>query len=186
MQMWGHMRSKSPKTRVTAVDVHMNTTLAASDRALLIKPGTDGALALAIAHVILTEGLWDKKFVGDFHDGVNRFKTGQSVNPALFKEKWVKGLVEWWNIELKDRTPEWAAEVTTILERDIRNTAIEFGSTRPAMAIFERGVHAHSNGIYNGMAVHALNALVGALFSKGGMMYQMGPAYGPMQVSAQD
>lgn len=186
MQMWGHMRSKSPKTRVTAVDVHMNTTLAASDRALLIKPGTDGALALAIAHVILTEGLWDKKFVGDFYNGVNGFKAGQTVSPALFKENWVKGLVEWWNIELKDRTPEWASEVTTILERDIRNTAIEFGSTRPAMAIFERGVHAHSNGIYNGMAVHALNALVGALFSKGGMMYQMGPAYGPMPVSADD
>ncbi|NYT63146.1 molybdopterin-dependent oxidoreductase [Alcaligenaceae bacterium] len=186
MQMWGHMRSKSPKTRVTAVDVHINTTLAASDRALLIKPGTDGALALAIAHVILTEGLWDKAFVGDFEDGVNRFKTGQTIDPALFKEKWVKGLIEWWNLELKDRTPEWASEVTTIFTRDIRNTAIEFGSTRPAMALFERGVHTHSNGIYNGMAVHTLNALVGAFFAKGGMMYQMGPAYGPMPVSADD
>jgi thiosulfate reductase/polysulfide reductase chain A len=186
MQMWGHMRSKSPKTRVTAVDVHMNTTLAASDRALLIKPGTDGALALAIAHVILTEGLWEKSFVGDFADGVNRFKAGQAVDPASFNEKWVRGLIEWWNIELKDRTPKWAEGVTTIFERDILATAREFGSTRPAMAIFERGVHAHSNGIYNGMAVHSLNALVGSLYAKGGMMYQMGPSYGPMPVKAGD
>lgn len=187
MQMWGYMRGvKVPKTRITAVDVHMNTTLAASDRALLIKPGTDGALALALAHVILTEGLWEKSFVGDFKDGVNRFKAGETVDPASFSEKWVKGLVEWWNIELKERTPAWAEGVTSIYERDILATAREFGSTRPAMALFERGVHAHSNGILNGMAVHSLNALVGSLFAKGGMMYQMGPSYGPMPVNADD
>ena len=187
MQVWGYIRGvKTPKTRITAVDVHMNTTLAGSDRALLIKPGTDGALALAIAHVILTEGLWEKPFVGDFKDGVNRFKAGETVDPALFNEKWVKGLVEWWNIELKDRTPKWASQITTIYERDILATAREFGATRPAIALFERGVHAHSNGILNGMAVHSLNALVGSMFAKGGLMYQMGPSYGPMPVKEDD
>jgi anaerobic selenocysteine-containing dehydrogenase len=187
MQVWGYIRGeKSPKTRVTAVDVHMNTTLAASDRALLVRPGTDGALALAIAHVILTEGLWDKSFVGDFKDGVNLFKSGQTVDPASFNEKWVKGLVEWWNIEVKDRTPAWAAGVTTLFERDIVATAREFGTTRPAIALFERGAHAHSNGIFNGMAIHTLNALVGSMYAKGGLMYQMGPAYGPLPVKDAD
>ena len=187
MQVWGYIRGdKSPKTRITAVDVHMNTTLAGSDRALLIKPGTDGALALGIAHYILTEGLWDRAFVGDFKDGVNRFKTGQTLDPAGFNEKWVKGLIEWWNIELKDRSPKWAAGITTILERDIIDTAREFGTTRPAIALFERGAHTHSNGIFNGMAIHALNALVGSLYAKGGLAYQMGPAYGPMPANAED
>ncbi|CRI67721.1 putative Molybdopterin oxidoreductase [Thiocapsa sp. KS1] len=187
MQVWGYIRGvKVPKTRITAVDVHLNTTLAGSDRALLIKPGTDGALALAIAHVILTEGLWKRSFVGDFTDGVNRFKTGETVDPALFEEKWVKGLVEWWNLELKDRTPEWAAEITTLYPRDILATAREFGTTRPSIALFERGVHAHSNGILNGMAVHTLNALVGSLFAEGGLMYQMGPSYGPLPVKEED
>jgi anaerobic selenocysteine-containing dehydrogenase len=187
MQVWGYIRGvKTPKTRITAVDVHMNTTLAGADRALLIKPGTDGALALTMAHIILTEGLWEKSFVGDFKDGVNRFKAGETVDPDTFNEKWVKGLVEWWNIELKDRTPSWAAGITTILERDILATAREFGTTRPAIALFERGVHAHSNGILNGMAVHSLNALVGSMFAKGGLMYQMGPSYGPMPVKADD
>ena len=244
MQMWGYMRGrKTPKTRVTAVDVHVNTTLAASDRGLLIRPGTDGALALAIAHVILTEGLWEKSFVGDFDDGVNRFVAGEEIDipepmrpaqdaeidatpgtgapaaaqldadpdaevapsvalpldeadmtpddaePATtgrFNERWVHGLIEWWNVELKDRTPEWAAEITDIPVRDILATAREFGSTRPAMAIFERGAHSHSNGIYNGMAIHALNALVGSLFARGGMAYQMGPSYGPMPADAAD
>jgi anaerobic selenocysteine-containing dehydrogenase len=187
MQVWGYIRGvKVPKTRITAVDVHMNTTLAGSDRALLVKPGTDGALALAIAHVILTEGLWEKSFVGDFKDGVNRFKAGETVDPSTFSEKWVKGLVEWWNVELKDRTPAWAAEVTTIYERDILATAREFGTTRPAIALFERGVHAHSNGLLNGMAVHSLNALVGSMYAKGGLMNQMGPSYGGMPVNADD
>ena len=187
MQVWGYIRGeKSPKTRITAVDVHVNTTLAGADRGLLIKPGTDGALALAIAHVILTEGLWDRGFVGDFKDGENRFKAGQTIDPQSFDEKWVKGLVEWWNIELRDRTPSWAAGVTTLLERDIVATAREFGTTRPAIALFERGAHAHSNGILNGMAIHTLNALVGSLFAAGGLMYQMGPAYGPLPVKEDD
>jgi thiosulfate reductase / polysulfide reductase chain A len=87
MQVWGHIRGRrTPKTRVTAVDVHVNTTLAASDRGLLIRPGTDGALALAIAHVILTEGLWEKSFVGDFADGINRFVAGQTVEAAALPE----------------------------------------------------------------------------------------------------
>ena len=187
MQVWGYIRGdKTPKTRVTAIDVHVNTTLASADRALLIKPGTDGALALAIAHVILAEGLWDRAFVGDFRDGINRFKSGQTVDAANFEEKWVKGLVEWWNIELKDRTPKWAAQVTTIAEADIVAVAREFGTTRPAIALFERGAHAHTNGIFNGMAIHTLNALVGSLFAKGGLMYQMGPSYGSMPVSDDD
>ena len=90
----------------------------------------------------------------------------------------MKGLIEWWNIELKDRTPKWAAGVTTLNERDILATAREFGTTRPAIALFERGAHTHSNGVLNGMAIHSLNALVGSLFAEGGLAYQMGPAYG--------
>src|SRR4030065_1250052 len=107
-------RANSTQHGVVAVDVQMTLTLAASDRAMMIKPGTDGALALAVAHVILTEGLWEKSFVGDFKDGVNHFKTGEKLDESSFKEKWVKGLIQWWNTELKDRTPQWAAGVTTL------------------------------------------------------------------------
>ncbi len=186
MQMWGHMRTKSPRTTVTVVDVHANTTTAAADRALYIKPGTDGAMALAIAHVMLTEGLWNKEFVGDFKDGDNLFRTGQHIPAGSFAEKWTSGLETWWNEELKDRTPEWAEKITSIPAKYIRDVAREFGSTRPAMAIMERGPTAHTNGTYNGMAIHALNALSGALFAEGGLHYQMGPSYGSMPVSADD
>jgi len=186
MQVWGHMRAKSPQTRITSIDVRMNPTMAASDRYLMIKPGTDGALALAIAHVILTEGLWDREFVGDFDDGRNRFQTGETIDVNRFQERWTHGIAEWWNAELKGRTPEWAEGVTTIPAQHIYRTAREFATTKPAMAIFERGPTAHFNGTYNGMAIHALNALVGSLFAEGGLFYQMGVPYGALPVNADD
>ena len=291
MQAWGEMRTKPTRTKVTVVDVHTNTTGAAADRSLLIKPGTDGAMALALAHVILTQGLWDKAFVGDFADHVNRFKTGEVVNPvftdediqnraqaketaaadkaadaeksaikavadkvkikeafdklikaqalakgnpeaeaviakkiaefekkaaekalsdkidqaqreeiekakkpepeikagdAVLNEKWTHGLLEWWNVVLKDCTPEWAEKITTIRSKDIVAVAREFATTKPAMALFERGATAHTNGVYNGMAIHSLNALVGAMFAVGGLAYSMKTPWGKLDVKAED
>ncbi len=186
MQTWGHIRTKSPKTKVTVVDIRLTTTGAAADHLLLVKPGTDGALALAIAHVILTEGLWDRSFVGDFVTGLNAFVAGQMLDPATFTEKWTLGLLAWWNAVLKDATPEWAAEITTIPAKRIREIAVDFGSTRPAMAIFERGPTTHTNGVYNGMAIHALNALVGAMYAEGGLMNQMSVPYAKLPWKVED
>ena len=196
LQVWGHMRTKAPRTNVTVVDVHVSTTGAAADRLLLTKSGTDGALALAMAHVILTEGLWDRKFVGDFLPVVQpkdpaaekipapKFEAGKVIDPATFKENLTLGLAEWWNAVLKDCTPEWAEKITTIPARDIAAVGREFGSTRPAIALFERGATAHTNGIYNGMAIHALNALVGSFFAKGGLGYQSSTPWAKISVSS--
>lgn len=187
MQNWGKMRTKAPKTKVTVVDVHLNTTGSAADRLLLTKPGTDGALALAIAHVILTEGLWDRNFVGDFTAPDLKFETGKEIDVASFKENWTIGVAEWWNLELKDRTPEWAEKITGIQARDIVAVAREFGNTKPAVALFERGASAHYNGAYNGMAIHALNALTGNMFAKGGLRgYQMKTAWAKLPIKYED
>ncbi|PJA58270.1 MAG: molybdopterin oxidoreductase [Rhodocyclales bacterium CG_4_9_14_3_um_filter_68_10] len=199
MRNWGIMRSKAPKTKVTVVDVHLNTTGSAADRLLLTKPGTDGALALAMAHVILSEGLWDRQFVGDFvpveqpKDAdaprlpEHKFEPGKEVDPATFKEIWTVGVAEWWNVELKDRTPEWAEKITTVPARDIAAVAREFALTKPAVALFERGASAHTNGVYNGMAIHALNALTGNMFAKGGLRgYQMKTAWAKLPIKAED
>jgi anaerobic selenocysteine-containing dehydrogenase len=186
MQVWGHIRTKAPKTKVTVVDIRVTTTGAAADRLLLVKPGTDGALALAIAHEILVNGWWDRRFVGDFKDRVNHFRAGAPLDAAEFEERWTLGLIDWWNIELKDRTPDWAAEITTIPAATIRAVAREFGTTRPAMAIFERGPTTHTNAVWNGMAIHSLNALVGAMYAKGGLMNQMSVPYAALPWKADD
>ena len=69
---------------VAVVDPKLNTSAAKAQEWLPVKPGEDGALATAIAHVILTEGLWSKEFVGDFKAGENLFKAGQTVDEAAF------------------------------------------------------------------------------------------------------
>ena len=93
---------------VIAIDPRLSNVGAKAHEWLPVIPGTDGALAGAIAHVLLTEGLWNREFVGDFKDGKNLFVAGKAVDEAAFVEKESHGLVKWWNLELKDRTPAWA------------------------------------------------------------------------------
>ncbi|MBM4313946.1 MAG: dehydrogenase, partial [Deltaproteobacteria bacterium] len=92
---------------VICVDPRLSASAAKAQEWLPLKPGTDGALVSAIAHVILTEGLWNRDFVGNFKDGKNLFTAGQTVDEAAFAEKETYGLIKWWNIELKDKTPAW-------------------------------------------------------------------------------
>ncbi|MBU3937625.1 MAG: molybdopterin-dependent oxidoreductase, partial [Proteobacteria bacterium] len=67
---------------VVAIDPRMTNSAAKAHKWLPIKPGEDGALATAMAHVILSSGLWNKDFCGDFKDGKNLFKAGQAVDEA--------------------------------------------------------------------------------------------------------
>ena len=72
---------------VIAVDPRLSNVAAKAHEWLPILPGTDGALAGAIAHVLLTEGMWSREFVGDFKDGKNLFVAGKTVDEATFAEK---------------------------------------------------------------------------------------------------
>ncbi|OGQ82852.1 MAG: dehydrogenase, partial [Deltaproteobacteria bacterium RIFCSPLOWO2_12_FULL_60_19] len=138
---------------------------------LPVKPGTDGALAGAIAHVLLTEGLWNKEFVGDFTDGKNLFVAGQTVDEAAFVEKETHGLVKWWNLELKDRTPAWAEKETLIPAAQTIRVARAMGKAAPKVAVWMGpGVAMNPRGTYAAMAVHALNGLVGSIDVEGGTL----------------
>ena len=59
-----------------------------------IRPGTDGALALALAHVIIRDDLYDKEFVA----------------------RWTVGFEEY-AAYVKDKTPEWAEQITSVRPR---------------------------------------------------------------------
>jgi len=156
---------------VIAVDPRLSTSAAKAHEWLPLKPGTDGALAGAIAHVLLTEGLWNREFVGDFKDGQNRFRAGETVDEASFAEKETYGLVKWWNIELKGRTPEWAAQETLIPAEQIVRVARAMGKAAPKVAVWMGpGAAMTPRGTYSAMAVHALNGLVGSVDVEGGML----------------
>jgi anaerobic selenocysteine-containing dehydrogenase len=155
---------------VIAVDPRLSNVAAKAHEWLPVLPGTDGALAAAIAHVLLTEGLWSREFVGDFKDGRNLFVAGKTVDEAAFAEKETNGVVKWWNLELKDRTPAWAERECGIPAAQIVRVARAMGKAAPKTAVWMGpGVAMTPRGTYTAMIVHALNGLVGSIDNEGGV-----------------
>jgi len=169
---------------VIAVDPRLSNSAAKAQEWLPLKPGTDGALAGAIAHVLLTEGLWNREFVGDFKDGQNLFVAGQTVDEAAFAEKETHGLAKWWNLELKDRTPAWAEKETLIPAAQIVRVARAMGKAAPKVAVWMGpGVAMSPRGTYTAMAVYALNGLVGSIDVEGGTLQSSSVPIGPFPKS---
>jgi len=155
---------------VIAVDPRLSNVAAKAHEWLPINPGTDGALAGAIAHVLLIEGLWNREFVGDFKEGKNLFIAGQAVDEAAFVENETFGLVKWWNLELKDRTPAWAEKETLIPADQIVRVARAMGKAAPKVVVWMGpGAAMMPRGTYAAMAVHALNGLLGSIDVEGGV-----------------
>ncbi len=160
---------------VIAVDPRLSASAAKANEWLPIKPGEDGALAAAFAHVIMAEGMWSREFVGDFKDGKNLFKAGVTVDEAAFAEKQTHGVVKWWNLELKDKTPAWAAKKTLIPEDQILRVARIMGKGGSATAVYMGpGVAMTPRGTYTAMAVYALNGILGSIETEGGVFQSSG------------
>lgn len=140
-----------------------------------VVPGTDGALASAIARVILAEGLWNRDYVGDFEGGENLFAEASqlkgSVDESSFRERLTHGVCAWWNEELFDKTPEWAETETGVPASLIVQMARMFaGAGQRAVSWISPGVAMSARGLYSGMACYALNGLVGSVGAEGGVL----------------
>ena len=170
MGEWGDLLDRG---EIAVVEPRLSSTAAKSDEWLPVEPGTDGALASAIAHVLLRDGLWYREFVGDFADDDDGFVEGEEVDPDAFDESEnVTGVVDWWNLELNDKTPEWAEEETGVPAEQIERVATRFGEARPhAISWLGGGPCMQVRGTYTSMAVHALNGLVGSAGNRGGTLY---------------
>jgi len=159
------------RATVAVVDPKLNNTAAKAHEWLPVLPGTDGALACGIAHVLLTEGLWYKEFVGDFKDGKNRFKAGKTVNEADFAEKETYGVVKWWNLVLKDMTPKKAEKLSGVPADQIIRVARGMAKAAPNVCVWMGpGAAMHPRGGYSAMAVHALAGLIGGVDNEGGSL----------------
>lgn len=178
MNQQGYVKDRA---KITIIDPRLSATAAKADRWAPIIPGTDSALAVAIAHVILSEGRWNKSFVGNFQDKVNYFIPGSVVPteiiveekpvPVVFEENHTYGVVAWWNLELKDRTPEWAEKITGISAKDIKAIAREFADAgSKAISWVTPGAAMQVRGAYASYAAHALNGLVGSVDAVGGIL----------------
>ena len=168
INVWGKVRDQAT---IAVVDPRLSATAAKADEWLPVLPGEDGALAVAMAHEILVNGLWSKEFVGDFAGGANRFVPGEEVDPTSFEEIHTNGVVQWWNLELKDRTAEWAEGQCGIPAAQIRRVAVEFAKAAPrAISWLSPGACMQTRGAYAGLAAHALNGLVGSADHIGGSL----------------
>ncbi|MCQ9205928.1 MAG: molybdopterin-dependent oxidoreductase [Omnitrophica bacterium] len=183
LSVWGDVLDRA---EVAVIDPRLSATATKADEWMPIKPGQDGALASAMAHVILTEGLWYKDFVGDFDENspIKNFQAGKeipeefstevkgrNVSGTTFNEIYTHGLVKWWNIELKDKSPEWAAKLTGLKADQIRRVATRFAKAAPnAICWVGGGPTMQVRGGYLSMATHALNGLVGSVDNVGGTL----------------
>lgn len=156
---------------VATVDPRMSASTVKSHEWLPVKPGEDGALAVAIAHVILTEGLWNKEFVGNFNGGTNLFKVGETIDESSFTEIHTNGLIKWWNLELKDKTADWAEKITLIPKEQIIRVAKGLGNAAPNACVWlGPGPVMSPRGAYIAMAIHALNGILGSVDNEGGTL----------------
>jgi anaerobic selenocysteine-containing dehydrogenase len=163
--LWGANLASQPNTgrhlvaarrrgaRVVTIDVRESEAAAQSDELLVIRPGTDAALALALMHVIVGEGLHDREFVA-------RHTVGFDALAA----------------HVRAYTPAWAAGVTGLAADRIVALARRYATTRPAMIVLGgSSMHKGAQGWMAGRAIGCLPALTGDLGVPGG---GMGPRHG--------
>ncbi len=127
------------------IDPHQNRTGKLADRHYAIRPGTDAALALAMMHVILSEGLEDREYV-DRH--------------TLGIEELTARVRQW--------TPCRASELTGIPAEDIVALAREYATTRPSAIRLNYGVQRSERGAMSVRTIALLPALTGAWRDAGG------------------
>jgi len=154
LRSYGHMRRGRPnRFKLVHVDTRYSVTAAKADEWIAIRPGTDGALALALAHVIIRDNLYDHEFV----------------------ENRTHGFEEWSHLVLAEYPPEWAEKETGVPANTIERIAREFATSKPAIAAGARGTSMQPYGVYTRTAIHALNALVGSIDVPGGVVVQKAP-----------
>ncbi len=165
LRAFGHMHRGRPiRGKIVMVDTRLSVTAIKADEWIPIRPATDGALALGIAHEIISAELYDKHFVSNYTFGFEDW-----TDEAGKQHKGWKRLV------LERYAPEKVEQITGTEAATIKRIAREFAKTHPAVAAGERGSSMQTNGVYNRMAIHALNALVGSIDVPGGVIMQRGP-----------
>jgi len=165
---YAYMRRGRPERgKIVVIDPRQGVNGAKADEWIPIRPGTDGALALGLAHVIIASNLVDRDFVENYAFGYEDWQ-----DEAGAKHKGFKTLV------LEEYAPAAVAEITGVPAVVISRLAGEFATNRPAVALMPcKGglLNGSANGIYTAMAIHALNALVGSIDVPGGVQVQRYP-----------
>ncbi|MBI5248916.1 MAG: molybdopterin-dependent oxidoreductase [Desulfomonile tiedjei] len=136
--------------RMVVVDPRFSEAASMGHQWIRIRPGTDLALMLAIAHVMIKEGTYQKDFVEKYTQGFEEFAS-----------------------QVEQYTPEWAEEKTSIPRDTIVNLAREMAAAAPR-AVIHRGYHGamgtqYKNSLQLVRAVACVNGLLGNFNQLGGL-----------------
>ena len=131
--------------KLVVIDPYRTRTAACADWYLPINPGTDAALALAMMHVIIDEGLHDADYVAKYTLGFDQ-------------------LCE----KVKSYPPERAAQWTGIAADEIRKLAREYATVRPSVIRVNYGVQRSEGGGTATRAIAMLPCIIGSLKEAGG------------------
>jgi anaerobic selenocysteine-containing dehydrogenase len=130
------------------IEPRLSKTAAKSDRWVAAQPGTEGALALGMGHVMISEELYNKNFVANFAAGFAEYK----------------------KLVMDGFSPSAVSQMTGVTVENITALARDFSKARKPLAICGRGAGSSPGSLQDFMAVHMLNALVGNLNKAGGMV----------------
>ena len=131
--------------KLIVVDPRRCEAAKAADMYLQIRPGTDGALALAMLNVIINGNLYDSDFVNDYCLGFDQLRE-----------------------HVQQYTPQWAAEVTSLSPEEIVQAARTYATEGPASYRGNIGICQHTNSTQTARAFAALIAITGNIDIPGG------------------
>lgn len=136
---------KERGAKIVVIDIYENATVQQADMGLILKPGTDGALACAVMHVLFRDGHADWPYLEKYTD-----------DP--------KGLER----HLKDRTPAWASAITGLSVQEIEDFARLVGTTKRTFFRLGYGFSRQRNGPVNMHAALSIAAVTGCWQYEGG------------------
>jgi thiosulfate reductase/polysulfide reductase chain A len=158
---WAHlpriiMKGLQKGAKMVVVDPWCSETANKATEWIPIRPGTDGAMALAMANVIISEKLYNKQFIEQWGDGFEEYST-----------------------YVMNTTPEWAEKITGVPAGKIAIIAKEFAKNQPSIADGWVGTGHHSNAVQSLRAIFLLNVLVGSVDKPGGLLVPEEAKLGP-------
>ena len=136
---------KERAAKIVVIDIYNNATMQQADLALCLKPGTDGALACAVMHVLFRDGHADWDYLRTYTD-----------EPDALAE------------HLQTRTPEWAAAITGLSVEQIEEFATLVGTRKRSFFRLGYGFSRQRNGSANMHAALCIPAVTGAWKYEGG------------------
>jgi anaerobic selenocysteine-containing dehydrogenase len=136
---------KDRGAKIVVIDAYRNATAEQADMALILRPGTDGALACAVMHVLFRDGLADRDYMARYTDA-----------PAELEA------------HLQSRTPDWAAAITGLSAAEITAFAHLLGERRRHYIRLGYGFARSRNGAVNMHAATCIASVTGAWKYEGG------------------